>query len=82
MRNLAGFEKKYEKEIVTIAKAEDVDLLEAREMLIYTCRQLDKGLHTEGAAMDFGRYLEEGFDFAGCLEDFMEAIQTAEATVA
>ena len=74
MLNMTQFEKKYQNEIKTIAKIENVTFEEARQMLIFSCRLKEEGIHSVGEVMDFGKVLDESFDFLACLDDFRQAL--------
>lgn len=74
MLNMMQFEEKYQNEMKAIAKKESVSLMDARGMLIYSCRLKEKGIHSVGEVMDFGKALDKDFDYITCLADFREAI--------
>lgn len=82
MLNMTQFENKYKNEIKTIANAENVTFQDAIQMLIYSCRQKDKGIHSVGEVMDFGKSLNKSFDYTACLTDFKEAIGLTEISAA
>ena len=82
MEGITGFENKYKKAISAIAKAENISCVDARGMLVYFCRQYEKGAASESSIMNFEKLLGKDFDFATCLSDFQKAISDEAAFLA